>query len=144
MNIMEVAPPRPSLKDPATASRLVHWILRASVWGCFVGHGMFGIHQKVEWLVFYRPFGVPDWLSFLTMPTIGSIDITLGFIALLRPTRALFMFTAFWGIFTGLLRPFVGMSFFEAVERGGNYGPSIALLLGTAGAALLSRPDAFD
>ena len=97
------------MSKPETSSRIVHWILRASVWACFVGHGMFGIRQKADWLVFYRPFGFPDRLSLATMPIIGLVDISVGFLALLWPTRVLFMYAASWTIFTGLLRPFVGM-----------------------------------
>ena len=138
------AVPRARLADAVTASRMVHWILRLSVWACFVGHGLFGIRQKADWLAFYQPFGFPDTLAFATMPLIGLVDITLGYFALLRPTRGLLMYTAFWGVLTALLRPLVGLSGFEAVERAGNYGPSLALLLGTAGAALLARPDVYD
>ena len=136
--------PRLRLADAAVASPVVHWILRVSVWACFVGHGLFGIRQKMDWLMFYQPFGVPDEVAFATMPLIGLVDITLGYFALFRPTRVLLMYTAFWGLFTALLRPLVGLSPFEALERGGNVGPSLALLLGTAGAALWSKPDVYD
>ena len=132
------------LAESATSSRLVHWILRASVWACFVGHGMFGIRQKLDWLVFYRPLGIPDSIALATMPLIGLVDITMGYLVLLRPTRAVLVYTAFWGVFTGLLRPFVGMSFLETLERAGNYGPSFALLLGGTGAALLTQPSVYD
>lgn len=132
------------LQDPARASGLVHWILRLSVWACYVGHGMFGIRQKAEWLVFYRPFGIPEPIAYQTMPLIGLVDVTMGYLVLLRPTRFILFYTAIWGIFTALLRPLVGMSIFETLERAGNYGPSIALLLGSAGAALLARPEVYD
>jgi hypothetical protein len=133
-----------STRDPAAASDLVHWILRVSVWACYVGHGMFGIRQKVDWLAFYRPFGIPDAIATHTMPLVGLVDVTMGYLVLLRPTRIVLMYTAIWGIFTALLRPLAGMSFFETLERAGNYGPSIALLLGSAGAALLARPEIYD
>jgi hypothetical protein len=133
-----------STRDPASASDLVHWILRVSVWACYVGHGMFGIRQKVDWLAFYRPFGIPDAIATHTMPLVGLVDVTMGYLVLLRPTRVVLMYTAAWGIFTALLRPLAGMSFFETLERAGNYGPSIALLLGGAGAALLARPEIYD
>jgi hypothetical protein len=133
-----------STRDPIAASQTVHWILRVSVWACYVGHGMFGIRQKVDWLAFYRPFGIPDAIAAQTMPLIGLVDVTMGYLVLLRPTRVVLMYTAVWGIFTALLRPLVGMSFFETLERAGNYGPSIALLLGGAGAALLARPEIHD
>jgi hypothetical protein len=105
---------------------------------------MFGIRQKVDWLTFYRPFGIPDIIATHTMPLIGLVDVTMGYLVLLRPTRAVLMYTAAWGIFTALLRPLAGMSLFETLERAGNYGPSIALLLGSAGAALLARPGIHD
>jgi hypothetical protein len=132
------------MSNPDISSRLVNLILRASVWACFVGHGMFGVRQKAEWLVFYRAFGFPEGFSLATMPIIGLVDITIGFLALLWPTRLLFIYAASWTIFTGLLRPFVGMSVFEFVERAGNFGPPIALLLGSAGAALLSKVETYN
>ena len=128
------------LADSETASRVIHWTLRLGVWACFVGHGMFGIRQKAEWLTFFEPFGVPPSLALPVMSLVGFIDITLGYLALLYPRRVVFMYTAAWGVFTALLRPLVGLSFLETLERAGNYGPSFALLLGTAGAALLYRP----
>jgi len=132
------------LGDSAAASHLVHWILRVSVWACYVGHGMFGIRQKVDWLGFYRPLGIPDAVALQTMPLIGLVDVTMGYLALLRPTRLVLTYTAIWGIFTALLRPLAGLSFLETLERAGNFGPSIALLLGGLGSALLARPELYD
>lgn len=144
MNAFAGRPLRLGFRDPAEASHLVHWILRVSVWACYVGHGIFGIRQKVDWLTFYRPFGIPDALAIQTMPLVGLVDITMGYLVLLRPTRLALYYTAIWGVFTALLRPLAGMSFFETLERAGNYGPSIALLLGGAGAVLLARPELYD
>jgi hypothetical protein len=130
--------------DPVKASRAVHWILRWSVWACFVGHGMFGIRQKADWMVFFEPFGVHANVAAALMPLVGLIDVTLGYLALLRPSRAVYLYTAFWGVFTAALRPLVSMSVFETMERAGNYGPSLALLLGSGAAALLSKPAVYD
>lgn len=132
------------MTNSSSASLWIHWILRASVWACYVGHGMFGIRQKVDWLVFYRPFGISDEIALATMPVIGLVDITMGYLALLQPSRLVLMYTAAWGVFTALLRPLVGMSPFETIERAGNVGPSIALLLGASGAGLLTRIPAAD
>jgi hypothetical protein len=131
-------------RDPAVPSSLVHWILRISVWACYVGHGMFGIRQKADWVVFFRPFGIPEAIAIQVMPLIGLVDVTMGYLVLLRPTRLVLLYTATWGLFTALLRPLVGMSVFETLERAGNYGPPLALLLGSAGAALLARPELYD
>jgi hypothetical protein len=114
------------------------------VWACYVGHGLFGILQKPAWLAFYRPFGIPEALALPTMPLIGLVDITMGYLALLRPTRLVLLYTACWGIFTASLRPLVGMSVFETLERAGNYGPSIALLIGSTSAMLLAQATIAD
>jgi hypothetical protein len=105
---------------------------------------MFGIRQKADWLVFYRPLGIPDDVALATMPIIGLIDITMGYLALLRPTRFVLIYTACWGVFTALLRPLAGMSPFETLERAGNFGPSIALLLGASSAGLLAHIGVYD
>jgi hypothetical protein len=132
------------LASPEEAARAVHWILRVSVFLCFVGHGVFGLRQKAEWLAFMRPFGLDDGTSLLLMPVIGSLDIAFGCLALARPTRGALMLNAFWGIFTASLRPLVGMSFFELIERGGNFGPALALLVGSAGVPLLAQVKPHD
>lgn len=109
----------------------VHVILRIAVCMCFVGHGAFGIRQKVDWLVFFDRFSIPDHIAFLLMPVIGTVDIALGISALVRPTKALLAYMVFWGTLTAMLRPLAGMPFFEAIERAGNVGPALALLLST-------------
>lgn len=128
-----------STTRPLRTALTVHWILRVSVFLCFVGHGAFGIKQKVEWLAFMRPFGFSDNTALTLMPLIGCFDIAFGCLALIRPTRVLLIANVAWGLFTACLRPLIGMSFFEVIERAGNYGPALALLAGTAGAAMLSQ-----
>jgi hypothetical protein len=105
---------------------------------------MFGIRQKPEWLIFFAPFGIAESVALPLMSLIGFIDIAIAYFALLNPRRVVFMYAAIWGLFTALLRPLVGLSVFETLERAGNYGPPFALLLGTAGAVLLSRPGAYS
>ncbi len=128
----------------AQTSLWVHWILRLSVWACYVGHGIFGIRQKPDWLVFFQPLGPSDQVAFAVMQLIGLVDITMGYLALLKPSRLVLIYTACWGLFTALLRPLIGLSPFEALERAGNYGPSIALLLGAGGAGLLTHIGIYD
>lgn len=120
----------PFTPDARTTSLAIHWTLRISVFLCFVGHGAFGLRQKIDWLAFIRPFGFSDEIGMILMPVIGTFDISLGILALFRPTRGALMLNVFWGIFTACLRPIVGMSVFEALERAGNYGPALVLLLG--------------
>ena len=110
-------------------SLILHWTLRIAVCMCFVGHGAFGIRQKVDWLVFFDRFLIPHHIAFAMMPLIGTFDITMGILGLIRPTKVVLGWMAFWGIFTALLRPAVGMPFWEAIERAGNFGPAIVLYM---------------
>jgi len=41
------------------------------------------------------------------MPVVGSLDITLGLLALLAPTHAGLLHMGGWGFFTAMLRPLV-------------------------------------
>jgi hypothetical protein len=104
-------------------------ILRIAVALEFIGHGMFGIIGKESWLAYYDVFGIPANLGWATMPLIGAVDIALGVLVLLRPTRALIAYMAVWGLFTAALRPLAGEGVWELVERSYNYGVPAALLL---------------
>ena len=48
---------------------------------------------------------------------------------LVRPLPPLVGWMAFWGLFTGTLRPLTGGMLVEFVERGANFGAPLALLL---------------
>lgn len=119
-------------------AQVVDAILRASVCACFVGHGAFGLRQKRDWLAFFHPFGIGDDTAFTLMPIIGTVDISIGILALLWPARAALVYAAVWGFFTASLRPIAGMSVFELLERGGNFGPALALLVASAGTPWLA------
>ncbi len=63
------------------------------------------------------------------MPWVGLHDVVLGLLVLWRPCRALWLWLAIWCTWTALLRPLVGMSGFEFLERAGNYGVPLALFV---------------
>jgi hypothetical protein len=107
----------------------LHALLRLGCALCFVGHGAWGVITKAGWLPFYGVFGIPASVAWKTMPVIGAVDVTLGLIVLLLPFRALLVYLVFWTVFTALLRPAAGLGWWEFLERGGNYGPPLALLL---------------
>lgn len=116
--------------SPTSAmSKKAFLMLQAAAGLCFIGHGVWGLVQKTSWLVFYRPFGIPDELALMSMPIIGAIDILVGLSVLIRPTKAALGYMVFWATFTALLRPMAGLGWWEVLERGGNYGPPLALLL---------------
>ncbi len=123
---------------------VVPWILRAGVAGCFIGHGAFGIITKAAWVPYFAVGGISEPSAWRLMPWVGTMDITVGCLALLWPCRGLFLWATGWGIWTALLRPLSGESCWEFWERGGNYGVPLALLVvagwrGTLFARLPSR-----
>jgi hypothetical protein len=107
----------------------LQWILRIGVALEFWGHGAFGILGKEAWLAYYHVLGIPDNIGWTLMPLTGAVDVTLGTLVLLRPTRALIAWMAFWGLFTATLRPLAGQGIWELVERTYNYGGPLMLLL---------------
>jgi hypothetical protein len=107
--------------------RTIHLLLTIACAMCFIGHGAWGLITKARWLPLYGVFGVAPALAWKTMPLIGAVDITLGLAVLAAPGRALFGYMALWTLFTALLRPIAHLGWWEFFERGGNYGPPIAL-----------------
>jgi uncharacterized membrane protein YphA (DoxX/SURF4 family) len=104
-------------------------MFRIAVAAEFIGHGAFGIITKPGWVPYFGVFGIsPEW-AYRLMPIVGSIDITLGILILLRPCRAALLYMTFWGLMTSLLRPLSGESWYETLERASNYGVPLAFLL---------------
>jgi hypothetical protein len=109
--------------------RRVHWILRIGAAACFVGHGAFGVITKAAWVPYFAVAGIPSDTAFALMPVVGTIDIAMGLAVLLSPRPFVLLYMAVWGLWTALLRPLAGEPVFETMERAGNYGVPLALLL---------------
>ncbi len=108
----------------------LYWLLRIGVAIEFIGHGWAGLSRSRAWLPYYDLFGISadtaiDYLMFVT----GAVDITVGLIVLFWPVRIVLLHCTVWGVFTALLRPAVGEGWWEFLERGGNYGMPLALLV---------------
>jgi hypothetical protein len=120
-----------SLFDPAarrTPEWSLHWLFRLALCAEFVGHGAFGVMTKPAWVPYFTLFGFPEAWAWHFMPVVGSIDITLGVLALLAPTRAGLLYMAWWGLFTASLRPLAGESGWEMLERAYNFGVPFLML----------------
>jgi hypothetical protein len=115
--------------------RWVPDILRAGVAGCFIGHGAFGVITKAAWVPYFAVGGIHEPLAWRLMPWVGTMDIAIGILAFAWPCRALFLWAALWAGWTASLRPLSGESVWEFLERGGNYGVPLTILVatGTAG-----------
>jgi hypothetical protein len=114
---------------PAETQTALHWILRVAVAACFIGHGAFGLITKAAWLPYFAVWGIPERWAWPLMPVVGTVDITVGVLALFRPVRAVIVYMVFWGFHTALLRPLAGEVVWEFLERAGNFGVPFAFLI---------------
>ena len=105
------------------------WILRAAAGACFVGHGAFGLLTKPEWVPFFALVGISSDAAYALMPLVGAVDIAVGVAVLVRPSRVLLLYMTAWALWTAALRPLSGDSMFEFLERAGNYGVPLTMLL---------------
>lgn len=134
---------RPRTVVPATASAdgatgatvvsldqalVLFWLLRLATGFEYIGHGAFGIITKAAWVPYFGVVGIPERWAWRLMPLIGSVDITLGLLVLIKPVRLALIYMSVWGLWTALLRPLSGESGWEVVERAPNYLIPLALL----------------
>jgi len=107
----------------------IYYTLRFASAMCFIGHGAFGIITKKIWLNYFAVFGIGPVMGHQLMPVVGVMDILMGLSIIIYPTRAAFRWLVVWGAITALCRPLSGEPFAEFIERAGNYGVPLALLL---------------
>jgi hypothetical protein len=116
-----------------TKEQKAYYALRLASAMCFIGHGAFGIITKPIWVNYFEVFGIGHDLAYRLMPILGSVDILFGLIILIYPIRAVVAWLVLWGFVTATLRPLSGESFGELIERAGNFGAPLTLLLLTGG-----------
>ena len=112
-----------------TVEQKMYYTLRVAIALCFIGHGAFGIITKAVWCNYFGVVGIGEQLAYRLMPPLGVFDILLGIIVLIYPLRLIPLWLVVWGLFTAMLRPLSGEPFAEFIERAGNYGSPLALLL---------------
>src|SRR4026208_2560774 len=106
-----------------------YWVLRLGAACCFIGHGAFGFITKAAWIPYFGVVGIPEEWALRLMPVVGAIDVMAGMAVLFAPRGLPPICMTIWATWTALLRPLSGESFFETMERAGNYGVPFALLL---------------
>lgn len=110
-------------------TKIVEWVLRISVAGEFIGHGVFALQGKKDWIGWFAKFGVSDpGVATQLLLLVGAIDIALAILLLVKPVRIVLLWMVFWGFWTALLRPIVGMPIWDFVERSANWGAPLALI----------------
>lgn len=112
-----------------TTEQKIYNVLRLAIAMCFIGHGAFGIITKEIWCNYFAVFGIGKVLAYKLMPWLGAVDILFGLTMLVYPTRAVALWLVIWGVITASLRPLSGEPFAELIERAGNFGAPLALLL---------------
>jgi hypothetical protein len=112
-----------------TNDQKTYYVLRVASAMCFIGHGAFGIITKPIWCNYFAVFGIGHDLTYRFMPVLGMADILMGIIMLIYPIRAIALWLVVWGLITAALRPLSGEPFAELLERAGNFGAPLAMLL---------------
>ena len=122
-----------------TTEQKMHYTLRLAAAMCFIGHGSFGIITKPIWCNYFAVFGIGHDTAYTLMPILGSVDVLMGIVLLFYPIRAFAGWLVIWGIVTASLRPLSGEPFAEFIERAGNFGAPLALLLLSGGSCSPSK-----
>ncbi len=104
--------------------------MRIAVAGEFLGHGVFALQHKEAWIGWISQLaGVEAGTATMLLTLVGSLDLLVALIVLIRPVRIALLWAAFWGFWTALVRPLVGEPIWDFVERSANWGAPLALLL---------------
>ncbi len=111
-------------------SKIVEWVLRIAVAGEFIGHGVFALQGKNQWIGWIGQLTGAEIGAAATLLTlIGLTDLLVALIILIRPVRVVLLWAVFWGFWTALIRPLVGEPIWDFIERWANWGAPLALLL---------------
>jgi len=108
-------------KDP-------EWILRLGIFGTFLGHGIFALGIKTSWLPYFALVGIAESTAATLLPLIGTLDLLVAFLVLVKPLKVVLVWAAFWGFLTALIRPISGEPVWDFVERWANWAAPLALL----------------
>ncbi len=112
------------------STKKAQWVLRIAVAGEFIGHGVFALQGKKDWVGWFSQFGVSDpALATKILFFLGLMDLLLALLVLIKPVKILLLWMVFWGFWTALLRPIVGLPVWDFIERWANWGAPLALLV---------------
>lgn len=110
--------------------KIIEWVLRLAVFGEFLGHGIFAVQGKDQWVGWIQQFTQADYTTAATLLTlVGLLDLAVAAFVILKPIRLVLLWATFWGFWTALMRPLVGEPIWDFVERWANWGAPLALLM---------------
>lgn len=106
----------------------MEWLLRVGVAGEFLGHGLLAVQGKADWIKWImQMLGVDLATATTLLLLIGIMDVIVAAIVLFKPIRPVLLWAAFWGFWTALVRPLVGQSWLDFIERFANWAAPLAL-----------------
>ncbi len=110
--------------------KLLTWVLRIAVAGEFLGHGVFALQGKQQWIGWIgEMLGTDPVTSGTILTLVGIMDILVALFVLVKPIRIVLLWAALWGFWTALVRPLVGEPIWDFIERWANWGAPLALLI---------------
>ena len=110
-------------------NKRIEWVLRIAVAGEFLGHGALALQGKKQWVGWVSQLTTADTsLATQLLLLIGISDLIVALFVLIRPIKIVLLWATFWGFWTAILRPIVGESIWDFVERFANIGAPLALL----------------
>ncbi len=112
-----------------TNEKKVEWLLRIGIAGEFAGHGLLAIGGKADWIKWISQMIYVDSATATTLLSIiGVLDVIVAIIVLWKPTiKPVLLWATFWGFWTALVRPLVGVGWLDFVERSANWAAPLAL-----------------
>ena len=111
-----------------TNEKKFEWVLRIGVAGEFLGHGVFAVLGKADWIKWTEQLtGLDTATATMFMTAVGVADILLALVVLWKPIRPVLLWMAFWGFWTALVRPLVGLPIWDFIERFANWAAPLAL-----------------
>lgn len=111
-----------------TNEKKFEWLLRVGVMGEFLGHGLLAIGGKSDWVGWIsKMINVDSTTATILLLLVGIFDVLVALIVLFKPINPILLWAAFWGFFTALIRPIVGQSILDFVERSANWATPLAL-----------------
>ena len=111
-----------------TVAKKMEWALRIGVAGEFLGHGLLAVQGKKDWIGWISQLtNVSDPTARTILLIVGVSDVLVALTVLLRPINWVLLWAVFWGFWTALVRPLVGGSWLDFIERFANWGAPLAL-----------------
>jgi hypothetical protein len=108
----------------------IELVLRAGVFGVFLGHGVFALEGKQRFVEMIQSMVSVDAATAGSLLfVIGIMDILIAFLVLLRPQKYVLAYATVWAFMTAIARVTAGDPIWDFVERAANWAAPLALLL---------------